>query len=193
MILIDPGHGYNTAGKRSPVWSDGSQLMEWEFNRDVAHRLLSRLVSLSIPATIIVQEALDISLRTRCQRVNDLCRQYPGSFLISIHGNAGGGKGWEIWTSKGETESDKIATIFYTEARALLKGFIIRTDYSDGDPDKESAFYILKNTICPAVLTENLFYDNEAECRFMMSDFGRELIAKLHQFAICSYLQSHSS
>ena len=33
----------------------------------------------------------------------------------------------------------------------------IRKDNSDGDPDKEYNFYILKHTQCPAVLTENFF------------------------------------
>lgn len=32
-ILIDNGHGKETPGKRSPVWPDGSQLYEYEFNR----------------------------------------------------------------------------------------------------------------------------------------------------------------
>lgn len=32
-ILIDNGHGRATAGKRSPVWPDGKQLFEYEFNR----------------------------------------------------------------------------------------------------------------------------------------------------------------
>ena len=32
-ILLDNGHGCDTPGKRSPVWPDGRQLLEWEFNR----------------------------------------------------------------------------------------------------------------------------------------------------------------
>ena len=65
----------------------------------------------------------------------------------------------------------------------------MRQDHSDGDPDKESKFTILTKTRCPAVLTENLFYDNEKECRFMMSDYGRELITKLHVDGIIDYLR----
>ena len=38
-ILIDNGHGRATAGKRSPVWPDGKQLFEYEFNRDIARRV----------------------------------------------------------------------------------------------------------------------------------------------------------
>ena len=44
--LLDPGHGgiidgvYQTAGKRSPKFPDGSVLYEGEFNRDVVGRII---------------------------------------------------------------------------------------------------------------------------------------------------------
>ena len=56
-----------------------------------------------------------------------------------------------------------------------------RTDYSDGDPDKESAFYILKHTMMPAILTENFFMDNFHECKeYLMSPIGRQRIINYH-------------
>lgn len=189
MILLDPGHGSNTKGKRSPVWPDGSQLFEWEFNRDVCRRIQSRLARMNIDSQIIVKEAIDVPLKIRADRANAVYLKDPSSFLISVHANAGGGQGWEIWTSPDETESDKIATIIYTTAQAMLPQFRMRHDYSDGDPDKESRFYMLTKTKCPAVLSENLFYDNEIECRFLMSDYGREIIGKIHSIAIQSYLR----
>lgn len=189
MILLDPGHGYNTIGKKSPIWDDGTQLYEYEFNRDIVRRIYNSLKSLSIKSIIIVPEAIDISLSTRANRANNIYRQFPGSFLISVHGNAGGGKGWEVWTSKGDTKSDKIATIFCDVAKKYLTAFKMRYDYTDGDPDKEARFTILTKTDCPAVLTENLFYDNEEECKYMLSEEGREIISKLHIEAIIKYLK----
>jgi N-acetylmuramoyl-L-alanine amidase len=186
-IILDNGHGYNTPGKRSPIF-DGEQLFEWEFNRDIVHRIAAKLDFKHIPYYILVPEAVDIPLRTRCSRANRIHKDNPDCFLISIHGNAGGGKGWEVWTSPGETESDKIATIFFKEAKLITPH--LRSDYSDGDPDKESRFFILTGTTCPAILTENLFYDNEKECRFMLSDIGRERIAEAHARAIYKYLKS---
>ena len=44
-ILIDNGHGRATAGKRSPVWPDGKQLFEYEFNRDIARRMHEALTA----------------------------------------------------------------------------------------------------------------------------------------------------
>lgn len=188
-IILDAGHGFNTAGKRSPVWPDGSQLFEWEFNRCVVRRIQNKLMSLNIPTTILIPEARDISLKMRVERANRIFAFHPDAFLVSVHGNAGGGEGWEGWTAIGETESDKILGFFYNQARSILYGYKIRSDYSDGDPDKESEFYILAKTLCPAVITENLFYDDPEECKFMLSDFGRALIAKLHVLAIQDYLK----
>jgi N-acetylmuramoyl-L-alanine amidase len=65
--------------------------------------------------------------------------------------------GWEAWTSKGKTESDKIAEYLYKAAEKNLKGKKLRKDTTDGDSDKESDLYVLKHTNCPAVLTENFF------------------------------------
>jgi N-acetylmuramoyl-L-alanine amidase len=189
MVILDAGHGYNTKGKRSPVWSDGSQLFEWEFNRDVVKRIREGMQLLGIKSMALVEEAIDIGLRVRAARANEIAVKFPGSFLISVHGNAGGGEGWEVWTSPGQTESDHLATILFESAKYYLHGFRMRSDFSDGDQDKEAKFTILTKTTCPAVLTENLFYDNERECRFMMSEQGRNLIAKLHIVAIEKYLK----
>jgi N-acetylmuramoyl-L-alanine amidase len=55
---------------------------------------------------------------------------------------------------------------------------------SDGDVDKESNFYILKNTKCPAVISENFFMDNRLDCKLMQSEAGRMKIASAHARAI---------
>ena len=190
MIILDPGHGKETLGKASPLWPDGTQLFEYEFNRDVVKRIHSKLDALQIKNKILVPESMDIYLKVRCDRANEIYKTFPNAFLVSVHGNAGGGKGWEVYTSPGQTKSDKIATFFFEAAKKNLSKFKMRADHCDGDPDKESKFYILVHTSCPAILTENLFYDDKTECDFMLSDEGREIIANLHIEAIVNYLKS---
>lgn len=182
-ILLDNGHGVDTPGKRSPKWPDGSQLFEYEFNRDIVKRIANELNALEIEHVIICPENIDISLQERVARANAIAKKYDCLF-VSVHANAGGGTGWEIFTSIGETKSDKYATVFTKEAMNKLPGWRIRKDLSDGDPDKEANFYVLKNTICPAVLTENMFMDTEKDCRFIMSEEGRRIIAAIHVDAI---------
>lgn len=187
IVLLDNGHGKETAGKRSPVWPDGSQLFEWEFNRDIVRRISEKLEADGIPYRILVPEETDISLTERARRANEIAKENNGkAYVLSIHANAGGGTGWEVYTSPGQTPSDAIATVFFEEAgrEFVPDGWRMRSDYSDGDPDKEANFAILTKTTCPAILTENFFMDTEKDCRFIMSEDGRERIANMHVAAI---------
>lgn len=190
LVLIDNGHGKDTPGKRSPIWEDGTQLFEWEFNRDVAERLNYMLTIAGIESYILVPEKDDVPLYERVKRANEIYAKRNDAILISIHGNAGGGTGWEIFTTKGETESDILAEHLFRAAKMNLPEFSMRSDRRDGDSDKEEQFYILKKTHCPAVLTENLFMDNKHDCRFMMSRNGREIIAEAHYEGIVNYINS---
>ena len=187
IVLLDNGHGKETAGKRSPVWSDGSQLIEWEFNRDIVRRITEKLEADGIPYRVLVPEETDISLTERARRANEIAKENNGkAYVLSIHANAGGGTGWEVYTSPGQTPSDAIATVFFEEAgrEFVSDGWRMRSDYTDGDPDKEANFAILTKTTCPAILTENFFMDTEKDCRFIMSEDGRERIANMHVAAI---------
>lgn len=181
-VILDNGHGVNTPGKRSPVWSDGKQLLEYQFNREIVKLISSNLGENCI---ILVPEEIDISLSERCNRANNIYSKLnKNCFLLSIHANAGGGTGWECFTSKGKTKSDEMADIFYNEAKIAFPEFKMRSDTTDGDFDKEDSFTILTKTQCPAILTENFFMDTESDCRFIMSVEGKERIAEMHIKAI---------
>lgn len=188
-VLIDNGHGANTPGKRSP---DG-RLIEYAYAREIAGRVVFELRKKGIDAEQIVKEEVDVPLSERCRRVNEY--KASEAILISIHCNAAGGgstwmqaRGWEAWTSMGQTKADKLATCLYEAAEKYLPGMKIRKDITDGDPDKESGFYILKHTKCPAVLTENLFQDNRTDVDFLLSEAGKRAIVDLHVNGIINYL-----
>lgn len=73
---------------------------------------------------------------------------------------------------------------------ACFPGHRIRTDYTDADADLEKDFYLLRHTSCPAVLTENLFMDNPADCAFLLSPEGQQAIVDHHVDGICAWLDS---
>lgn len=50
-----------------------------------------------------------------------------------------------------------------------------------------------RDTICPAVLTENLFQDNKDEVRFLLSEDGKKAITNLHVNSIIKYINSIKS
>lgn len=193
-ILIDNGHGSNTAGKRSP---DGL-FREYAYTREIAAEVSYRLRRLGYDCELLVPELFDVALIERVHRVNVKCQTYGASnvLLVSIHCNAAGngkewlnGRGWEAWTSPGQTEGDKLAECLYQSAlNVFAPGTPIRSDWGDGDFDKENHFTILSKTLCPAVLTENFFMDNKADVAYMMSDEGKEAIVRCHVEGIKKYI-----
>lgn len=187
IVLIDNGHGSDTAGKQSP---DG-RLREYAYAREIAKRLEKALQEIGIEAVRITPEENDVSLKERCQRANKYGAK--DAILVSIHCNAAGNgewmsaRGWECYTSRGNTNADKLAERLYQAAKE--KGYKLRTDTSDGDSDKEEGFYILKHTVMPAVLTENLFQDNKDDVEYLLSEEGKAAITDLHVKGISTYIK----
>ena len=204
LWLFDPGHGgvvagkYLTEGKRSPKWADGfPQLFEGEFNRAIVRRLMEMCQYAGIDYVNIVPEDDDITLRTRVSRANDLHDAGHKCIYVSIHANAFEDQsvgGFEVWTSKGLTGADVVATTFFNHIKqAFISDEKIKfreQAFEDGDPDREhddhsKVFYVLKHTKMPAILTENLFMTNPYECkRYLLSKEGRDMIAEAHFRAI---------
>ena len=193
VILIDNGHGVDTPGKRSP---DGT-FKEYLYNRQVAELVFERLVGKGINANLIVTEINDVPLRNRVLRVNSICARYGTTnvLLLSIHSNAAGdgskwmsAQGWSCYTSKGKTESDKVAECLYDAFEKEFPERKMRKDMSDGDRDWEENFNILSKTRCPAVLIENFFYDNKEECAWLLKEDTGKRIAKATVNGIIKYL-----
>lgn len=193
-ILIDPGHGIDTPGKRSP---DGL-FREYLWNRQVADLILEGLVSAGIDASLVVTETNDVSLRNRVNRVNTICNRLGASnvLLVSIHANAAGNgsawmnaKGWSCYTSKGKTKSDQVAECLYDAFEAEFQDRKIRKDMGDGDRDWEENFYVLQKSKCPAVLLENFFYDNREECAWMLQEETKRRIAGAAVKGIIKYIK----
>ena len=193
-VLIDPGHGIDTPGKRSP---DGL-FREYLWNRQVADLILEGLVSAGVDASLVVTETNDVSLRNRVNRVNTICNKFgaDGVLLVSIHANAAGNgsawmnaKGWSCYTSKGKTKSDQVAECLYDAFEAEFPERKIRKDMSDGDRDWEENFYVLEKSKCPAVLLENFFYDNREECAWMLQEETKRRIASAAVKGIIKYIK----
>ena len=193
-IFIDNGHGLMTAGKRSP---DGL-FREPFYNREIARRLVSDLRDRGLDAELLVPEDDDISLAERVRRVNAACFLLgkQNVILVSIHVNAVGNgskwlnaTGWSVYTCKGQTESDKLAECLCQAAIKNFPGHRIRTDMSDGDMDWEEGFYILRKSLCVAVLTENFFMDSISDLEYLQSRAGKQAVVDTHVEGIIEYLE----
>ena len=194
-IFIDNGHGLMTAGKRSP---DG-QFREPFYNREIARRVVSDLLDRGCDAELLVPEDDDISLAERVRRINAACFLLGkrNVILVSIHVNAAGNgskwlnaTGWSVYTCKGQTASDKLAECLCQAAIKNFPGHRIRTDMSDGDMDWEEGFYILRKSLCPAVLTENFFMDSRDDLEYLQSRAGKQAVVDTHVEGIIEYLSA---
>ena len=201
-ILIDNGHGIQTKGKRSP---DGA-LLEYAYTRDLARQIVTTLKSRGYDSELLVPEDDDIPLSERVRNVNEICLTYepscpaptghPNVILISLHLNAAGdgtkwmnATVWSCYTCKGQTESDRLADCLYKAAEQILKSQVIRTDCArDGDPDWEENFYILRHSLCPAVLTENFFMDAKSDFKFLLNEKCKQKIIDMHVDGVMKYV-----
>jgi N-acetylmuramoyl-L-alanine amidase len=194
-ILIDNGHGNNTPGKRSP---DG-RLLEWQYAREIAKAVVSRLRNAGYDAELLVTENYDVPLLERVHRANAKCQSLgkENVIVVSVHCNAAGnGKewlkatGWEIWTSEGMTDSDRLAEWMLRMAELSFPDKIRVWRQEQYQRDKEKNFTILKSTLCPAVLTENFFMDNQDDVAFLLSEEGKKAIVNCHVLGIINYIES---
>ncbi len=186
LWCLDNGHGKQTAGKRSPKFEDGSRFFEYEFNRDIVKRIMKQLDELGVKYFNVVPEVdIDNFLQGRVERANEKEADLPKIFL-SIHSNAFGSSGWEA--PKGiETWHFHESRSGQALARIFQKHLIAKTGWTNRKlksyPGRKQ-FYVLRNTSMPAVLTENGFYTNKAECAMLMKAEIRQKIADAHVAAI---------
>ena len=197
-LLFEAGHGDPplTGGKQSP---DG-RLKEYVYCREIVREVVRRLRAQGYDAECTVPENGDIRLGERISRVNSWCDRLGSKnvLFVSIHNNAAGcgdwmkARGWEAWTSKGQTQGDKLADCLYDAAvKYLPKGTPIRTDLTDGDRDKEGNLAVVRGTKCAACLTENLFQDNREDVAYMLSPEGREAIVTIHVEGVKEYIKKY--
>ena len=193
IILCDAGHGIDTLGKRSP---DGI-LREYKYCREIAAEVVKRLKTIGYNAQMLVTEENDISLGTRCKRANDVCKHFGASnvLLVSIHLNAKGNgsvwmdaRGWQACVSlNSSAKSKQLASYLFDAAQA--QGLKMRSP-KPGQKWWAQNLAICLDTNYPAVLTENLFQDNESDYKYLMSDEGREAIINLDVTGIINYIKS---
>ena len=198
-IILGTAHLKSTPGKCSP----DKKFFEYQYSREVCKAIRDILKNLGYNVFIDIEDDdLQVNqsqeLCLRCKVVNDLQKVYKNCIYVSIHVNAAGndGKwhnatGWEAYTSVGVTSADRLAECLYKSAKKNLIGKKLRVDKTDGDQDKEYNFYVLKHTLCPAVLTENFFQDSKSDVQYLTSDEGFHQIVRLHVEGILDYIKDN--
>ena len=187
VVVLDPGHGANTPGKRSP---DGT-LREYEFNGDVAERAKRLLEARGVKVILTrptSKDARDVSLSERVAIAN----KAKANLFISVHANAHGNgrewtsaRGYETYIFKKGGEAERLANRLVDWATKLLvpAGARLRPY-----PVREANFYVLRKTVMPAVLIEHSFMTNKDDCALLKSDAFRQKAAEHIARAVCEHL-----
>lgn len=184
-ILLDNGHGVDTPGKRSP---DGL-LREYAFARALAARIAEQLMAQpGIDCGLLVPEVEDVPLAERCRR----CNAAAPSLLLSLHVNAAGNgaswlnaRGWSVYVGpRANSASRRAASALAASAEEV--GLTVRRPAPGIDYWTQN-LAICRDTICPSVLTENLFMDNRDDCAFLLSPSAIDTLANLHTRAILCF------
>lgn len=176
-LVLDAGHGLKTAGKRTMDGKYGV-VNEWTINDKVLRLVQSNLgnYDVTIYRTDDPTGASDISLDERVRR----CNSYNPHLFVSIHHNAGGGTGTEVyWHIKGTAEDKKVASIL---APKLASKCGMR---NRGVKQKGLGVLVCKST---AILVEGGFMDTKSDYEYICSDEGQRAYAESVTEAIVEYL-----
>lgn len=194
-VLIDNGHGDPplTGGKCSP---DG-RLKEYYYCREIAQRVSRELSLKGVDAILLVPEIKDIDLPTRVKRANAWCRKLGAKnvVLVSIHNNGAGADGkWHnargfcVFVSKNASKNSKTLAQIFTERATDME--LTGNRCIPKEKYWVQSLAMTRDTNCPAVLTENLFQDNEEDVAYLLSEEGKRAIVKLHVDSIIDYINT---
>ena len=208
IIILGTPHRLREPGKQSP---DG-RLKECVYGRELIAEMKPKLEAFG--ARVLVDyEPLDLpktmqsprpdqerqrELAMRVNFVNEVCRQQGKDRVIyvAVHVDASPPNdgqwhqpnGWSVRVSPNASQRSKQLAGFLFDA-AKTHGLRMRQPTAK-QKYWEQSLYVLNNTACPAVLTENLFQDNLDDVDFLLSDEGRHVIERLHIEGIIKYIES---
>lgn len=162
-------------------------LQEADVAKDITEKVLDFLSSVGWETKFIQENEL--------QDICDISNEAKADFFVSIHCNSATSSeatGMEVFTTIGQTEADSIATFVMNQMQdsAPLSELPVRGDWVDGDVDKESNFYVLRNTDAPAILVEVAFISNPKEEAILADPTKRTLIAAAIARGVTDYWAS---
>ena len=186
-VIIDPGHAGRDVDPGAVNQATGLQEADVALlvSKLVEAQLLAAGHEVKLTRTDWAQAETD-DLDYRTSFAND----WGAEIFVSIHCNSAASpaaNGYEVWTSPGETQGDVLATCIYKQIAAEFPDRAGRADYSDGDPDKESRFYVLVHSDAPACLVEMAFISNDEEAALLSDAAWQDRYARAIARGVTDY------
>lgn len=183
LVVCDPGHGGIDCGANS-------YLVESELNLDLALLFMLR-AGCGFDVHLTRSKDCSVTLAERVAVSNAL----QADAFLSFHANACDDedvRGFEVWTSRGQTAADALATRIFKALSDACPGMPGRADYDDGDPDREKDFYVLRHTTAPAVLIEFGFITNQGEAGYLDDVMNQLRIVEAVSGAVEAWLKERA-
>lgn len=182
-MMLDAGHGPNTAGKRTP---DG-KMREFEFNEAVVQFVKKELTAFGVICIYSHDRGRDVPLKERTALANKM----GVDAFISIHANAFGttwnnANGIETFTYTKPSQQSVILASHVQTALCSITG-----RYNRGV--KKADFAVVRDTRMPAILVECGFMTNKNEAILLQSTNYRMRCAKAIAYAILCWVQQKRS
>lgn len=179
------------AGGKEHTFEDGYNIREGDLNRSYERPFVEYAEKEGFRVEVVSHDYLDYSLSKRVM----LAEAIKGKkILIAFHHNASpnhNARGYEIFTTRGENNSDDLAEAIWFKTHLLKRLFpehVMRSDIRDGDHDKEANFVEIRSFNGPAVYIENGFFDYMPDLKKVQDDFYRSQLVRATIEGIKMYL-----
>ena len=174
-IVLDAGHGYNTAGRRITSNLISPQMREWELNSRIVKLVMDKLQNYDVEVLRVDDPtgAKDIALTTRVKNANGFKADIYCSFHHNAGINGGNGGGITVLTYSDNEKHTILRDMLYD---CLLNAGGIRGNRSNPKYKKPS-LYVLKATNMVSVLVEHGFMDSIIDAPMIVTDKYAEKMA----------------
>lgn len=164
-IFLDPGHGGTDPG------AVGNGLQEKSLVLTIASLVRDMLLDEYLDVEVRMSRSTDVfvALSERSRLAN----QWGADYFMSIHINAGGGTGFESFIHS--SRAARTVQLQNTVHDAIMEQLFV------ADRGKKSAdFAVLRGSIMPAILTENLFIDRVSDANLLKDAAFLRSVARGH-------------
>lgn len=188
-ICIDPGHG----GYDSGAVNEAYGVNEKDLNLDVSLKI-GKILKKQDVKVIYTRKKDKVPWKTQRESLegrSKISNKSDVDIFLSIHANnfdkSSKVKGTEVWLRFKNTEDEILATyindnltnIGYTRDRGLRY-------------ESDKGLYVLRNTQATSVLVELGYLSNKDDIEFLMSEDGKDKVAKAIADAIMEYYSKNN-
>lgn len=181
IVFLDPGHGGSDPG------AVGHGLRESDMALDVCKRA-KRILDPYLDCRLTREDDVFLSLSARPRMANEAGADLFVSYHFNSAANMRVPNSWEVYTTRGQNRSDRLADCIGREHAVRFPEQSARNDFSDGDLDKEANFAVIRGTLCPSCLMEGEFIHTSQGADLIRKDENREKMGEAVAFGVLNYL-----